>query len=409
MATTLAEMERLRRQQGGATGAAKSTGAGAGSMPDRKLLTTPTNANASFAAQTQAMVPQVQSGGMTGGNSVGQSRRTDGARGLPVSAGGTPRSAPAPVRREAASTVGQSGQLPGVSGRLNTLLDSDSPYLARARTRGKQYANRRGLLNSSIAAGASEASAIDAALPIAQGDAQIAAGERGMRSQEYMQARDHRVQQLMQDRGLDHDAAQNQANRELEDMMQRRGIESEETMQGRDIDARQLMQQRDHRVQQLMQDRGLDHATAQNQADRELKESLQERDIGAQASRQQRDIEAQASRQESQQTFASEQASLDREAARIAQQRGISHEAAMHEAQRAATQKNALDVATRDVNSQYMKNLSVLASNTSIPSKERRRLEEHYAFLRDQQMEGLQSVYGTSLTWESARQPEEDE
>ena len=44
-------------------------------------------------------------------------------------------------------------------------------------------------MNSSIAAGAGETAAIDAALPIAQADAGIAAGERGWRAQEYQQQR----------------------------------------------------------------------------------------------------------------------------------------------------------------------------------------------------------------------------
>ena len=58
-----------------------------------------------------------------------------------------------------------------VQGQITGLLDSDSQYMTRARARGTNVANSRGLLNSSLAAGASEASAIDAALPIAQQDA----------------------------------------------------------------------------------------------------------------------------------------------------------------------------------------------------------------------------------------------
>lgn len=58
-----------------------------------------------------------------------------------------------------------------VSGQLNGLLDGENPYIKRARLRGTQYANKRGLLNSSFGAQAAEAAAIDAALPIAQGDA----------------------------------------------------------------------------------------------------------------------------------------------------------------------------------------------------------------------------------------------
>ena len=59
-----------------------------------------------------------------------------------------------------------------VSSSLNKLLASDNPYLQQARTRASEYANSRGLLNSSIGAGAGESAAIQAALPIAQADAQ---------------------------------------------------------------------------------------------------------------------------------------------------------------------------------------------------------------------------------------------
>lgn len=60
-----------------------------------------------------------------------------------------------------------------VAGQLNTLLSSGSPYIERARYSAAETANSRGLLNSSMAAGAGEAAAIDAALPIASQDAGI--------------------------------------------------------------------------------------------------------------------------------------------------------------------------------------------------------------------------------------------
>jgi len=60
-----------------------------------------------------------------------------------------------------------------VSGQLDTLLKSGSPYLERAKAGAMGTANKRGLLNSSIAAGAGEAAAIDASLPIANADANV--------------------------------------------------------------------------------------------------------------------------------------------------------------------------------------------------------------------------------------------
>lgn len=58
-----------------------------------------------------------------------------------------------------------------VSNQLNSLIAQDSPYIQMARTRAAQVANERGLVNSSMAAGAGEAAAIDRAMPIAQQDA----------------------------------------------------------------------------------------------------------------------------------------------------------------------------------------------------------------------------------------------
>lgn len=55
---------------------------------------------------------------------------------------------------------------------LNQMTSSDSLYMQQARQSGLNSAARRGLLNSSIAAGASQGAAIQAAAPIAQADAQ---------------------------------------------------------------------------------------------------------------------------------------------------------------------------------------------------------------------------------------------
>lgn len=56
--------------------------------------------------------------------------------------------------------------------KLNGLLASDSTYMQTARAAGTRTASRRGLLNSSIAAGAAESAAIAAGAPLASQDAQ---------------------------------------------------------------------------------------------------------------------------------------------------------------------------------------------------------------------------------------------
>lgn len=60
-----------------------------------------------------------------------------------------------------------------VAGQLDSLLKADSPLMTTARTSAKQYANSRGLINSTMAAQAGEQAAINTALPIAQQDASV--------------------------------------------------------------------------------------------------------------------------------------------------------------------------------------------------------------------------------------------
>lgn len=89
-----------------------------------------------------------------------------------------------------------------VQSQLQSMLASDSPYLTAARTRAMQQANSRGLINSSIAAGAGEFAAIDAAAPIAQADAQFANQSamlnRELDSQEFRQTQNIQSQERLQ-------------------------------------------------------------------------------------------------------------------------------------------------------------------------------------------------------------------
>jgi len=57
------------------------------------------------------------------------------------------------------------------AGQLSSLTSQDSPLMQQARTSALQQMNARGILNSSMAVGASDAAAYAAATPIAQQDA----------------------------------------------------------------------------------------------------------------------------------------------------------------------------------------------------------------------------------------------
>ena len=72
----------------------------------------------------------------------------------------------------ALGTLQTSGtQAATVQGQMDNLLKNDSPLMQRATTRASQAANKRGLLNSSMAVQSGQEAALSAALPIAQADA----------------------------------------------------------------------------------------------------------------------------------------------------------------------------------------------------------------------------------------------
>lgn len=72
-----------------------------------------------------------------------------------------------------------------------TVLEKGSPLMTAARTKSMQASNRRGLVNSSIAAQAGERAALDVALPIAQQDA---AAKTGRNQQKLSTAGQSRLQ-----------------------------------------------------------------------------------------------------------------------------------------------------------------------------------------------------------------------
>jgi reverse gyrase len=62
-----------------------------------------------------------------------------------------------------------------VAGNVKSIIDENGPLGQQAETRSNQRMNQRGLLSSSIAVGAGQSALYDAALPIAQADAQTQA------------------------------------------------------------------------------------------------------------------------------------------------------------------------------------------------------------------------------------------
>lgn len=129
-----------------------------------------------------------------------------------------------------------------VEKRLNELTSKDSDYMRQASTQGFQMANRRGLLNSSMAIGAAQAARLDRALPIAQQEA----------------GQTHERQQLG------------------------RQLQSSDIQQQRDIGARERMQQTDIEAQREAQQREIQAARERLERELTSREGMQQIDIAAQ-------------------------------------------------------------------------------------------------------------------------------
>lgn len=96
-----------------------------------------------------------------------------------------------------------------VAGQMEGLLSENSDYLKRARNRAIQTANQRGLLNTTMAAQAGEAAAIDSALNIASQDA-------GLFGDIYKQKLGHQQQQELSRQGYQQTRGLNQQQNQLQ-------------------------------------------------------------------------------------------------------------------------------------------------------------------------------------------------
>lgn len=73
-----------------------------------------------------------------------------------------------------------------VQSSLEAMLDPSSSYIRNARQRGAEYAASRGGINSSIAAGAAERAAIEAATPLAQQALAIQGQREDVQAQDWL-------------------------------------------------------------------------------------------------------------------------------------------------------------------------------------------------------------------------------
>lgn len=154
-----------------------------------------------------------------------------------------------------------------VANKVTALTKQDSPLMQAAATEGLKIANRRGLLNSSIAAGASTGAALDRALPIASQDAsQDFQRNQGARAFEYGMA--------SQDSAQTSSEGIAKASRDLEERMQGTALAAADKQQIRDIASREGLAAADRALQTQMQQTEIGYQTGERALDRNLQQTL---------------------------------------------------------------------------------------------------------------------------------------
>ncbi|BBQ53961.1 hypothetical protein WP2S18C03_30420 [Aeromonas veronii] len=182
-----------------------------------------------------------------------------------------------------------------VNDQLNSTLNSNSLLMRVAKSNGQATATQRGLGNSSIGAEASQRAMVDAALPIAQQNAQQS--HQGQQSQ-----LDRNHQSGMQDKELGWKGQQSQLDRN-----------HQSGMQDKELGWKGQQSQLDRNHQSGMQDKELGWKGQQSQLDRNHQSGMQDKELGWKGQQSQLDRNHQSGMQDKELGWKGQQSQLDRD------------------------------------------------------------------------------------------------
>lgn len=196
----------------------------------------------------------------------------------------------------------QSDESTTSAGRLNQMLQSNSPLMQRASTQGQQMANQRGLLNSSMAAGAAQGAMIDRAQPFALQDSSnlmqnqrqdsAAQNEQAMLQSSTLADSFLRNQQFQQEGALNQQGMDIQAGL----AQQQSGLQSQRDAQQFNYESGLIGQQADIQAERDQRIASLDQEQTRLQAD--LQEAAAQNDLGRQQELNEQQAQIQTERDE---------------------------------------------------------------------------------------------------------------
>ena len=285
-----------------------------------------------------------------------------------------------------------------VVNQMNKITSQDSDYMKLARTSGLQTANKRGLLNSSIAAGASQAEALRAAAPLAGQNASQAASRNLARIQGYFD-------QQKQEAQFGHEVGMQERQLTAAEEQQMKDIEARMTMQGIDIESQRELQQK-----QLDASRELAEANIAAEMERlgrqlTAQEEAQIRDL---ASRQDLLTQELGSRETlAREEFASqmERLKLSEEMANVRANLDAATRTQLAEMENLTEQQKASLAFYVESNKMYADSIDALYANKDMPAPARDAAMQNFLALRNAQANLPALLFGTNLNWPAGTAP----
>ena len=287
--------------------------------------------------------------------------------------------------------------------KVNEIASKDSALNQMARTEGLKAANRRGLLNSSMAIDASQDAVLKNALPIASQDAAQAfaknqaakAFEYGMTAQEGQQAfqsgerqagEGFQTSERLGTQGFQSTEAGLARGWQTAENIAQRGFQG--TQNDLDRDLQQTLQTQQLDTSQAMQIKDIASREGIEAANRALTQVLQENDIN----------------------FRMREGGLDREAALQQQKNDIAFQTSQNQAQRdlqlkianmnlGSTERQAASQFVTNMESMYQSNYQSIMNNTTLDAKTRNSLLTSAKNLRDNQLNFVEQMYNIDLKW----------
>lgn len=241
-----------------------------------------------------------------------------------------------------------------VDSEVSRITSAGGPLMQQAKTDGLATAQRRGLLNSSMAVGAAQGAVINAALPMAQQNAQQTA-TKNLSSQEYGQSRGLQEQQFGYSTKLAEQKYGYDSRLSDQAYQQSRVLSDQEYQQ--DLQRTQLKGNWDSRLQQ-------EKATQ----DSALSDQDYRQKIGL--------------------------LSIDN----ASKEKIASWNVSQYEKERAMSALTSME-------SLYASEFNSLANNTDLPAEARNTYLQHIGSLRDSSLKLVEQMYGIDLNWASPGAP----